>query len=102
MRLGRFGSVLLIICLFSSIAAAANFSFTGTFAKDDDLQIFLFTAPSTDVLLRTWGYAGGTNINGQVIPPGGFDPILSLYDATGGLGALSPLIDTNDDGAPGT
>jgi hypothetical protein len=50
------------------------------------------------VTLRTWSYAGGTNANGQIIPAGGFDPVLSLFDATGGLLASSPLVATNDDG----
>ena len=44
---------------------ADNFSFTGSFAVDNDVQLFNFsvTAPST-VTLRTWSYAGGTNAAG--------------------------------------
>jgi hypothetical protein len=73
--------------------ARADLSFTGTFAEDDDVQTFPFTvvAPS-DVTLRTLSYAGGTNANAQVIPRGGFDPILSLFDGSGAL------IAANDDG----
>jgi hypothetical protein len=62
------------------------------------LELFQFTAPSSSVTLRTWSYAGGTDSNGNVIPAGGFDPILSVFDATGGLTASSLLIALNDDG----
>jgi hypothetical protein len=44
------------------------------------------------VTLLTYSYAGGTNSAGQVIPAGGFDPILALFDAAG------KLIAQNDDG----
>jgi hypothetical protein len=77
----------------SSPSQAANFSFTGTFTGDADVQLFDFTvgAPSI-VTLLTYSYAGGTNSVGAVIPAGGFDPILSLFDSSG------LLIDQNDDG----
>ena len=66
--------------------SATNFSFTGTFAFDTDVQLFTFTvnAPTAGVAFRTWSYAGGTNSAGQGIPAGGFEPLISLYDATGG------------------
>src|SRR5262245_35968039 len=74
-------------------AKADNFSFTGSFAVDNDVQLFNFSvmAPS-NVTLRTWSYAGGTNAAGQLIAAGGFDPILALFDSSGAL------IDQNDDG----
>jgi hypothetical protein len=99
MRLSRLGIVTLALCLSIGVAAAGNISFTGTFTQDDQLELFQFTAPSASLVVRTWGYAGGTNANGQLIAAGGFDPILSVFDATGGLLASSPLIDTNNDGA---
>ena len=99
MRLSRFGIVTLAFCLSIGVATAGNFSFTGIFTQDDQLELFQFTAPSASLVVRTWGYAGGTNANGQVIAAGGFDPILSVFDATGGLLASSPLVDTNNDGA---
>jgi hypothetical protein len=74
-------------------AVAANFSFTGNLANDDDVQLFSFylASPST-VTLRTWSYAGGTNAAGTVIPSGGFDPVIALFDGGGNLMAQ------NDDG----
>src|SRR6266536_1432206 len=72
---------------------AANFSFTGNFNNDADVQLFSFTVGATStVTLRTWSYAGGTNAAGQVIPRGGFDPILALFDSAG------LRINQNDDG----
>ncbi|MEZ5566205.1 MAG: DVUA0089 family protein [Gammaproteobacteria bacterium] len=65
-------------------AAAANLSFTGTFSRDDDVQLFTFnTSTESTITLRTWSYAGGINSAGAAIPEGGFDPILTLFDASG-------------------
>jgi hypothetical protein len=99
MRLSRFGIVTLAFCLSIGVATAGNFSFTGIFTQDDQLELFQFTAPSASLVVRTWGYAGGTNANGQLILPGGFDPILSVFDATGGLLPGSLLVGSNNDGA---
>jgi hypothetical protein len=79
-------------------AGAANFSFTGTFNQDDDVQLFRFAVagPSfTTVTLQTLSYDGGLNTAGALIPPGGFDPVISLFDAGG------TLLDDNDDGSFG-
>ncbi len=74
-------------------AAAADFSFTGNFTRDDNVQTFGFVVGAdSNVTLRTWSYAGGTNAAGATIAQGGFDPILALFDSTGAL-----LIQ-NDDG----
>ncbi len=98
MRLSRLGIITLAFCLSIGVAAAGNVSFTGMFTQDDQLELFQFTATSASVVMRTWGYAGGTNANLQVILPGGFDPFLTLFDANGGLLPGSLLIDTNNDG----
>jgi len=99
MRVCRLGFGILASCLSIGVAAAGNFSFTGTWTQDDQLEIFQFTAPSATTLLRTWGYAGGTNFDGNLILHGGFDPILTVFDATGGLLPSSVLVDQNNDGA---
>jgi hypothetical protein len=99
MRLRRFGLLALALCLSIGVATAGNLSFTGVFSQDDQLQVFLFTAPSAGAIVRTWSYAGGTNANGQTFLPGGFDPVLSVFDAAGGLLGSSLLIDSNNDGA---
>ncbi len=79
--------------LFSGAAAAADFSFQGTFSQDDDVQLFSFeVGASSTVTLRSLGYAGGVNSAGQIITRGGFDTILALFDNSG------TLINSNDDG----
>jgi uncharacterized protein (TIGR03437 family) len=81
----------------SSHAIAADFSYTGTFAQDDEKREFFFTlSQSGNVLIRTFSYAGGTNAAGTVIPAGGFDPTITLYDGSGGT------IIFNRDGGCGT
>jgi hypothetical protein len=92
---------LLVGGLFAGIPSAwatpQNFSFTGTFNQDDDVQLFHFTVGAGSmVVLRTWSYAGGTNAAGDAIAAGGFDPILALFDGTGAY------IDQNDDGGCGS
>ncbi|MBV1799813.1 DVUA0089 family protein [Siccirubricoccus sp. G192] len=74
-------------------AQAADFSFTGSLSDPNQVLLFNFDVGATStVTLRTYSYAGGTNAAGQVIPGGGFDPILALFDGSGAL------IDENDDG----
>lgn len=85
----------LIAALFASAApaAAANFSFTGNFNRDDNVQTFNFAVgAASNITLRSWGYAGGVNAAGQTISRGGFDTILALFDSAG------VLINQNDDG----
>jgi hypothetical protein len=87
-------AVAALLCgLAGSPAVADNFSFTGSFINDNDVQLFNFTvgAPST-VTLLTYSYAGGTNSAGTSIARGGFDPILALFDSAG------VRIAENDDG----
>jgi hypothetical protein len=94
------GLLILSFCVVCGVATASNFSFTGTFTADDQLELFMFTAPTATTLVQTWGYAGGTNAASMSIPEGGFDPVLSVFDATGGLTSSSPLVAVNDTGGP--
>jgi hypothetical protein len=98
-RLDRvsFGGLLCAFLAFSSAKSSAlDFSFTGNFVHDNDVALFTFTANGTsDVVLKSLSYAGGVNAAGQVIPRGGFDPTLAVFDAAGNL------IDVNDDDLTG-
>ena len=59
-------------------------SFSGTFTQDDNVQLFSFTvANPASVTLRTWSFAGGVNAAGEIVPGGGFAPVLSLFDPSG-------------------
>ena len=66
-------------------AQEAYYSFVGTSAGGPDVYDFTFFAggaPSSSEILefRTYGFAGGTNAAGDVIPgPMNFDPVLRLY-----------------------
>jgi len=93
-RLSRLEIGAFVFCMLAGVASASSFSFSGTFTQDDQRQLFLFTAPSSDVLLRTWSYAGGTDAAGGIVAPGGFDPALALFDATGGFTTSSLLVDS--------
>ncbi len=75
---------------------AAALSFTGTLDADDAVQTFTFTLPAPgSVTIQTWSYAGGSNAAGTLIPQGGFDPGIALFDA------LGTLLVQQDDAAPG-
>ncbi len=69
----------------------------GTFTGDDDVQQFEFSIGSNSIVtLETVSYAGGAAVANPalVIPAGGFDPVLSLFDGSGAF------IGDDDDGSP--
>ena len=70
----------------SADATLANFSFTGSFANDSEVQFFDFSisADSSTVLIDTLSLNGGTNVASQVITGGGFNPYLSLWEQSTG------------------
>jgi hypothetical protein len=91
--LAAFSTAAIVLSAVES-ALAADFSFRGTFTNDNDVQLFNFVVgTSSNVTLRTLSYAGGTQADGTVVPRGGFDPILSLFDSSGNL------LDSDDDGS---
>lgn len=78
----------------TSPAAAVDFSFTGTLDTPNSTAFFDFTVASQSlVTFRTWGYAGGVNAAGTTIAAGGFDAILTIFDAADGT-----LLAEQDDG----
>ncbi|MDB6108989.1 MAG: sorting protein, partial [Pedosphaera sp.] len=73
--------------------SAGNFSFTGHFTQDDNVQWFTFTITNpmpanARATVRTWSYAGGTNAAGQIIPAGGFVPALAIFETTNFFSAI--------------
>jgi hypothetical protein len=87
------------VILISAVAVTAaladtDFSFTGTFTTDDQVQLFdvTLTSTATDVIFQSLGYAGGTNAAGNTVVPGGFDTFFTWYDSSGNQ------IGTDDDG----
>lgn len=82
--------------LTAGSAFASDFSFTGNFENNNEVQPFFFsvTKPVASVTLQTLSSDGGTNAAGTVIPADGFDPIITLFDAISGR-----VIAYNDDGS---
>lgn len=92
--LKRLGAALVLGALLTACAHAApvNFSFIGGFEYDNDVQLFTFTADGNSVVrMRTYGFGGGFQADGNEVVDGSFDPNLSLFDASG------TLIGANDD-----
>jgi hypothetical protein len=89
--------VKLLACLFlaalAPTAGAANLSYNRSFTSDDDVVVWGFRiATARTVTLETVSFSGGFDVNGQPVPAGGFDPVLTLFDGSG------LIIDQNDDG----
>jgi uncharacterized protein (TIGR03437 family) len=88
----RKGALLTAALCFVLPAAFGNqaASYTGTLATDDDQRVFYFTlAAPGPISIRTFSYAGGTNQAGTVVPAGGFDPTLAVFDANNNLVSLN-------------
>jgi hypothetical protein len=92
----RLGSTALALIVSATIAQALTFS--GSLSRDDEVRLFAFDNLATGaVTIETFGYAGGVDPDGNVVPAGGFDPIVSLFDRVTGA-----LITLDDDGASRT
>jgi PEP-CTERM motif len=75
-----------VLCLTSITAKADTIvlSSQGTFNADNDRPQFTFSLLTASTLtFSTSSYNGGFNAQGAFIAPGGFDPILTLFDAGG-------------------
>jgi hypothetical protein len=94
---------MLAISVLPVIARGSPLSFTGALATPESVFETTFTLPSSStVTFQTWGFGGGTNAAGQVIPPGGFDPLIALFSgpvATATMyadGSGNPLVDADN------
>ena len=76
---------LIAMSLISGSANATDFSFAGNFEHRNEVQEFNFAVAGTpkEVVMRTWSFAGGINAEGAVVEHGGFDPMVTLFDASG-------------------
>jgi len=94
------------LCLLVATAfglSAGSLSFTGTLSSPENAFETTFTLTAADtVTIQTWGFGGGTNALGQVIPAGGFDPLIALFSgpvATATMyvdGSGNPLADADN------
>jgi hypothetical protein len=89
----------LVAAILVPCASADAFSFSGTFNTDDDFKLITFVAGANPVTLQTWSYAGGLDAAGNLIAAGGLAPVVTIYDATSGIGPSDPLVDQQTGGA---
>jgi len=87
----KFAIILWLFALIATGARAGTFSYTGTLSSPEDSTsgqiVITLTDPGT-VDLQTWGFGGGTNAAGDVIPAGGFDPFVGVFAGTGASAAF--------------
>ena len=68
----------------SLCSADVVLSETGTLSSPEDTFILAIDLTTGgNVTLQTYGFGGGTNAAGTVIPSGGFDPFVGLFSGTG-------------------
>jgi hypothetical protein len=89
-------SALAVACFAISAASGGTISYTGTLASPDDSStaITVTLASAGNLELQTWGFGGGTNAAGGVIPAGGFDPFVGVF---AGVGSTAVLINGTSD-----
>ncbi len=79
-------SILLPALLAAGCAFADTVSYTGTLNSPEDTWETDATLSSAGTLtLQTWGFGGGTNAAGTVIPSGGFDPFVGVFNSAGNM-----------------
>lgn len=73
-----------VLASFACCLSGSSFSFTGSLATPEDFFTQTISLASTqNVGIQTWGFGGGTNSASAVIPAGGFDPFVGLFQGTG-------------------
>jgi Dockerin type I domain len=80
-----------VICMLAATATGqvSTLSYTGNLASPQSVFEVTFTLAASDtVTFKTWSFGGGTNAAGQVIPAGGFDPLVALFT---GSSAAAPI-----------
>jgi hypothetical protein len=77
------GPLVSAVCLLPALAegqGGSSLSYTGTLASPQSAFEVTFTLSAPDtVTFRTWGFGGGMNAAGQVVPAGGFDSLITLF-----------------------
>ena len=91
-------TLFLALLLAAGSMQASSTSYTGTLAGPTDVyQLDFSLASPATIALQTWGFGGtkgGTNAAGNVIAPGGFDPLVAFWS---GSGSGATLIDGSAD-----
>jgi len=94
-RPGRRACAALSLLLFGAGLCSATAFYSGVLdSPEDTVQIALNLTSPGDVTLQTYGFGGGTDANGIIVPSGGFDPFVGLFSGTG---ATATFIDGTSD-----
>jgi hypothetical protein len=75
-------TILSLILVCSGVHASVLFDYDFT-ADDDLLSLAIYVSEPTFVSIQTLSYGGGTSISNVIVPEGGFDPSLYLFDRAG-------------------
>lgn len=89
----------------AGLCRADTISETGTLSSPEDTVLIPLTlVTGGTVTLQTFGFGGGTNAAGAIIPAGGFDPFVGLFSGTGPtalfLNGTSDIFATYSPGCP--
>src|SRR5882724_9888917 len=79
------------LCLMpaTAICSTSFLSYTGNLNSPEDIFEITFSISETSNLaIRTWGFGGGTNSAGTLIPAGGFDPLVALFSGPAAAAAI--------------
>jgi hypothetical protein len=86
----QFAGLVLACSSLQGLATASTISSTGKFQSDDQMFQLNFTLSSMSTLtVESFGYGGGTNGAGMVIPQGGFATDVAVFSATGSQNLLA-------------
>ncbi|MGB0036710.1 MAG: DVUA0089 family protein [Candidatus Acidiferrales bacterium] len=80
-----------LILMSAQTARADSQSFTGTLASSTSTYEATYVVTGTGdqtITIQTWGFGGGTNANGALIAPGGFDPFFAVFSGIGDGAAI--------------
>jgi hypothetical protein len=98
-------TILTSIALFAAAGnlSAGSLSFTGALDSPESVFEDTFTLTAADtVTFQTWEFGGGTNAAGQAISPGGFDPLIALFNGPAATATIyvdssgNPLADADN------
>ena len=84
MRVKRSLRILFAATMGAGVASATTVSYTGTLSTPESVVQFVVALGNAGtVALQTFGFGGGTNAAGTIIPAGGTDPFVAIFSGTG-------------------
>ncbi len=93
--------VILVTLLGAFSAPASTLSIVGSLAAGDPNEVFVYEVTvglGGSLTIQSWGYGGGVNAAGTIVPSGGLDGYLSIFSGSGPGAAF--LASDDDSGCP--